>query len=578
MNPPAKPGLGGALADIGSVWNSYVRANMLTSPLTHIRNAAQGAYGSVEMPAERLLAAVVGQHLSRRAGDNVYAGEAGRMLRSYVGDFGSALSEGVKAAKGQGPQANVNQRQGVRQANTALGRGAEKVIGQTVGRLSFAPIQFLDGFFTALNRNAEFEALVYRKGRNQGLTGPQLNAYVDRARVNPTAHPAEMRSAEGQAQYRTLQQDMDGLGKGLNKIANIPGIGPMVFPFVKTPYNALKYAFERMPGTNLVPLIKTLRDPNATRAQAGEQIARAMTGYLTMVPLAFAYAAGGLTGAEPTNDTERDQWQAEGKQPYSIRIGDRWVSVSLFPALQATLIATASLGDAISKGGPDADLSEIALTSLLQIGREVAQRPVFDGLVNLAEAMEDPSKARNVTEGWVRDAQGNLIPGRAALNWVADAADPLERAADTSEESLLRGLPGPTGRQSLRAATTGFGDERRQTGSALERALNPLRTSEVRPERSLYEHFAATSPEEDTRIRGAAKRIEQWRKAPLEYPAPSEEDFRWAVKAGQGKLRAFGDVRSRANQVRRMDATAAKERAKGRLAGVGAFTRLLGGK
>jgi len=33
-----------------------------------------------------------------------------------------------------------------------------------------------------------------------------------------------------------------------------------------------------------------------------------------------------ITGQAPTSPTERDQFYREGKQPFSIKIGDKWVS------------------------------------------------------------------------------------------------------------------------------------------------------------------------------------------------------------------------------------------------------------
>ena len=359
---------------------------------------------------------------------------------------------------------------------------------------------------------------------------------------------------------------MDALGKLLNQVGNMPGIGPILAPFVKTPYNAIRYGLERAPVTNLVPLGKKLLDPKASRADKAEQAGRAVTGYVVMLPFLMAYAQGNLTGATPANDTEKDQWQAEGKQPYSMKIGDRWVSFNLFPALHATLVTTVNLADAVQtvrgEKGESEDFGTEALQAVLAVGNEVVQRPLFGGLSDLAEAMESPEKVKNFSEQTAANAVSSAIPGSAALRWASNIADPYERSANTLEEKAQRGLPWRA--QDLPVARTAFGDERMKEGQAWDRALNPLRRSEDRPDRAQYEYREAFSAEEDRKIRQAVKKVADHKRAPDEYPEPSDQDLEWADAARRGKDPAFARYRSEEDRTRREEKTASRGRSKER--------------
>ena len=159
---------------------------------------------------------------------------------------------------------------------------------------------------------------------------------------------------------------------------------------------------------------------------------------------------GGLPGAglrhrphhrgRAANQTEREEWQAEGKQPYSVRIGDRWVSFALFPAIHDTLVALAADGDVLrqvqhpEEQDDDAVLGSV-FTNLLTIGREAAQCPVFGGLTDLLDAMDDPERnGPRLAESLV----GNLasaVVAPAAGRYVADVLDPYERATSVSRSA-----------------------------------------------------------------------------------------------------------------------------------------------
>jgi hypothetical protein len=166
-------------------------------------------------------------------------------------------------------------------------------------------------------------------------------------------------------------------------------------------------------------------------------IAQAIIGSLIMAGLAAIAAANKLTGQAPSDEGERQAFNREGKQPFSVEIGGRWVPYNRYAGPISLLLAAVAAGhDAVANGqkAPSEQLSAIAST----LGKAMVQQSFFEGLSNLMNAIQDPQRygAR-----FSSDVASGFIPFSGALRTAADALDPDVREPQGMYQRVIAGLP-----------------------------------------------------------------------------------------------------------------------------------------
>ena len=105
-------------------------------------------------------------------------------------------------------------------------------------------------------------------------------------------------------------------------------------PFFKTPYNAFKYAFiDRGPigafygeGKRAIDRAKMPGASMADKAAGDMAMARLIMGNSTAAVMAMMTAEGSITGGGPADPGVRAALKETGWQPYSIKIGNTYVS------------------------------------------------------------------------------------------------------------------------------------------------------------------------------------------------------------------------------------------------------------
>ena len=171
---------------------------------------------------------------------------------------------------------------------------------------------------------SELYALAARQGIREGLTGSALRNRVSEIVANP--EPAMVDKAVDFSRYATFNSKPGPFTQKVIGLREATILGnkfkPLrfVIPFINTPANIAKIGFEYSPA-GFAKLAKSgLRTP-----EASEVIAKATIGTLAMAGFASLAANGKLTGAAPTDPAKRDAYYRGGKQPFSVKIGDRWV-------------------------------------------------------------------------------------------------------------------------------------------------------------------------------------------------------------------------------------------------------------
>ncbi len=143
---------------------------------------------------------------------------------------------------------------------------------------------------------------------------------------------------------------LEGSIKGFEAIAGLPGMRAF-FPFVRTGFNYLDVTFQHSPVGLFRNKYRDLTAPGGPKnlekygirpEDVAQEVAlaegRIAVGTMATMGIVFAGLQGKITGNIPWDPGERKRWRDMNIQPFSIKVGDAWVSyrgVEIFNTLFA---------------------------------------------------------------------------------------------------------------------------------------------------------------------------------------------------------------------------------------------------
>lgn len=440
-------------------FGTYYRANLLSSPLTQVRNIAGNAGALVFILPERAASAAVdaARAAVTRGPRERFFGEVNAQAEGMFAGFGTAVRRaGEVLSRGYTAEDALKLEQAGRYRPFGMGK---------VGTVVEAPFRALsagDAFFRTLAESGELWTLSYRQAAREGLKGAALRGRAIEVAANPT--PAMIEQVAQAGAYRTYTQTLDQYGQAIANIARKPGM-EFFAPFVSTPWNIAKFELERTP-VGLLSVGKAIADKKGA-GEVADRAGRMLLGSGIGASL-YGYALGGnMTSKAPENPTERDLFYREGKQPFSIRIGDSWHSYAQFTGLSSVMALTAATAEANRRLGT-APTEREAMRIVAEAASVITEKPFLQGFKSLQEAMESPDKAVRILENSAR----GLVPASSLLGGAARAIDPTMREAEGVVERVQSGIPGLS--QQLPARLDAFGNEVRRDQSGAETLLNPI--------------------------------------------------------------------------------------------------------
>ena len=265
----------------------------------------------------------------------------------------------------------------------------------------------LEGVVTEGGRIASEEGL-YREGveaaNKKGLKGSDRDEFaIKYSKDNfDKTNSALMQYALDEAQYLTFTRDLqDGtLGKVLQDATSKLPMLRLVLPFVRTPTNILKYAFERTPG---VFVLKEERGRLISDLKSGDPVRRsqAVGKMMTSVTVAGVFIdtvfnnREYITGGGPRDPKQKKALEATGWRPYSIKIGDTYYSYQRLDPL-ATLIGVGAdlveAGVRDPKGFDQSGLERLFLALTLSFTRNATNKSYLAGIQSATDALSDPDR------------------------------------------------------------------------------------------------------------------------------------------------------------------------------------------
>jgi hypothetical protein len=402
----------------------YINA-LLSGPQTQSINIASNALTTLSAPVEKAIEAGIGAVL--RTPDRVTFREVG----ARIAGMGQGAVDGLRLAKqafmtGEAPS-----------AVTALETRANAISGLK-GEIVRLPSRFLttqDEYFKAIHTRGEVAAQAYKKALdlsqgNKEKFSELYNEFLN----NPTE--AMTKAARREADYRTFQAELGRPGKFVQRATNEFFLARYILPFVKTPFNLIKYGAERSP----LPFIsdRWRAEIKAGGRQRNEALAKLTLGTSIAGAIAVQALEGRVTGSGPTDPEERAALMATGWQPYSFKINDTYYPYGRLDPFGTPIGVVADLVT-MKDYMTDEEYEKAAALIPFSVATNLAEKTYLQGATNLFEALFSRDTSPQRIESYFRNAAAGLIPNIARQ--TANALDPQLREADSIIKEAQNRVP-----------------------------------------------------------------------------------------------------------------------------------------
>jgi hypothetical protein len=418
-------------------WGDYLTElfynSILSNPKTHIVNFASNTLTAVMSPFEKGIAATIEVPLAaiQRRPRQRFFGEVAQEIFGVM----RGIPEGARAAFKMLKNGQTIEQLSKWEQRTSAFKGK----AATIIKLPTRFLEAADVFGRGINRMMALRAQAYRVASKEGLKGEKFLARLNELMMNPTEEMLE--EASRIAEYRLFRQEPGKFVSRLMKLrdAEIWGIQPLrfVIPFLRTPANLVKFGLERSPlAVFNVPMWKSVA---AKSPEAAEQIARWVMGSTIAAAISIYVADGKITGAAPKDALKRDAFYRAGKQPYSIKIGDIWISYQRLEPFNQVIAQVAAVVEAIRSGEAKTDIFNTAQQVVSTIMNNLVSQTYMSGIANLIGAAEDP-----VGEGQylIQQLTTGLVPYSGLMRGLSQAVEPTYRQPGNIPEAVMTEIPG----------------------------------------------------------------------------------------------------------------------------------------
>ncbi len=335
-----------------------------------------------------------------------------------------------------------------------------------------------DEFFRQLAYGLQVGRSAGITASKEGLSGKAWAARVDELVDSPAEGMVE--GALAVADRMTYKGEMAYLGEKVLlplqgwSLGPVP-VGNIVMPFLRTVYHITARGVDRSPlglvGTGVDVLRGAYKDGAIPKGAAplGERAGDALMGTVAFAGLALYAAEGKISGRGPEDVQKRKLMEAEGWMPYSVKVGDEWVSYTNWGPMAVSLSAAAALTEAEGEG------PERAYDVFTRGARVLTEQSYLQGIGNIFKVLDQqagPTYGEKLLEGTL----STVVPYGAAINTLGQATDPLVRQPEKGDVGSALQARFPGARESVPARQDAMGRDVQNPQQGLASAV-PLRTS-----------------------------------------------------------------------------------------------------
>jgi hypothetical protein len=286
---------------------------------------------------------------------------------------------------------------------------------------------------------------------NKKLNGLARKQFIDDFVKNP---PDEaLRNAVNDAEISVFQNPT-ALGKAAAVLGKHP-VGEVIAPFRRTPTSVAMQLVNYSPAGIVKGIIDNIGKGRWDQRAFSQAMGRGITGTGLFAIGTALMDKGFIALNAPTNESERNQWELQGKKPNSIRIGDRWYNAGAFGPMGMTLLIGGYYQKALKETGSQVGALTAAVSGM---GRTVVDQSFLQGLSGVLDAINDPLRYSGT---YISRTLGSVVP--TLISDIARGTDVAERI---TKEGVIQPLQSriPGLRQMLAPQRTAFGEEVKTPG------------------------------------------------------------------------------------------------------------------
>lgn len=252
--------------------------------------------------------------------------------------------------------------------------------------------------------------------------------------------------ARGYAEEITWQKELgneggiERLGNWINSGKNNLPILKLIFPFVRTPANLMIWVKDRSP-LGIPKMWKDFSSGNPMRRAEAVGRLTSMAGFMTVAMTATA--AGNITGRGPSDPEQRRALMDTGWQPYSVKVGDTYVSYLRADPFSTLMGIVADLTDAAHNTYNETQLSgdaqRIMAGLLSSMARSVTEKTFMAGLSLWSDVLSgEPNAAAKL----FRNYAGSAIPFSGLMNSLVPQFDDEMKQLRSMTDAVMAKVPG----------------------------------------------------------------------------------------------------------------------------------------
>lgn len=300
-------------------------------------------------------------------------------------------------------------------------------------------------YYSAKGRANYEEAL--REASRQGLKGREAREF---AKSNVNNLPDTSKDAATQTAREAVFQNDTILGNFASQLKRLPqrmkdptardavqAVVDFTIPFAKIPGAVATALVDYSPAGPVLTAIKAIvgkkRGSEVDLRGLNASIGKGVTGSLGAVWLGSElYKKGLLTLEEPADEKEKQLWQAEGKQKFSVKIGDRWYNMNYIQPLAGLM----ALGGGYVRAEQKGEQNPVVAAAGAGL-KSVTEQSFLQGINDIINLVQNPEQNG---QSFINSKAGSFIPN--IVKDTARATDEFERETNSPLDALTNGIPG----------------------------------------------------------------------------------------------------------------------------------------
>jgi hypothetical protein len=477
-----------SLQAVQEVWKAV---SLMSGVKTHLRNVISNTGMIMSAVSERAVAARLAGIIDEPT--EVAIGEASRFATGVIHNIREAWSDATETFKTGNMKLGESQIETGNRALAIQQLNPKNPIGAAVLKLAAAPTSFVfrmlqgsDQFFKTLNYSGEVYAQAWRKAVKEGQGKMTMDQMRDRALELMTNPPRDIiDAATAQAAKATFTEDPGKITQALMNVREKVPVLHFLMPFLMTPGNILRTS---MLSTPLAPLMTKYKEAIA-QGGAEATLARTRMGIGTTVMLTTLDLAinDKLSGSGP--DPQSSEYKTlirTGWRPYSVKVGDKWVSYRGLEPFTTVIGMGADIGEAVKKASNSTGDSLVDTGTMIFDMMSAATFGVAQGmlersyLTGMADFIDAARQSETKGPVWFEKFIASFTP-RILLD-ARQITDPAIYDARTLVENIKQRIPGMQDDLTQRRDEWG---RALKIDSGLGRAydiLSPLAVTQSKPE------------------------------------------------------------------------------------------------